>query len=130
MVRMEKFAVLLLIALGAAVPALHGQVQALPVAPGAVIATLSPQPGTWTEPGVAVNPLNPNQVVVVFQFTAQASYSDDGGRTWDLAKDVSPPQFKMSGDVSTVFDNKGHVILGCIAFDKLGTRGHEERHFP
>jgi len=120
MVRMEKFAVLLLIAL-AAVPSLDGQIKALPVAPGALIATVSPQPGNWTEPSVAVNPLRPNQVVVVFQFTAQASYSDDGGLTWHLAEAVSPPQFRMSGDVSTVFDNKGNVVLGFIAFDKLGT---------
>lgn len=27
----------------------------------------------------------------------------------------------MSGDVSVVFDNKGHALVGCIAFDKLGT---------
>jgi hypothetical protein len=27
----------------------------------------------------------------------------------------------MSGDVSVTFDNQGHAILGCIAFDKLGT---------
>ena len=93
----------------------------LPVAPGAQVTTLSAQPGTWSEPGVAVNPLNPQQVVTVFQYTAQASYSTDAGRTWTLAQGVTPPEYKMSGDVSVVFDNQGHAILGCIAFDKLGT---------
>lgn len=93
----------------------------LPPAPGAQVTTLSARPGTWSEPGVAVNPLNPNQVVTVFQYTAQASYSTDAGRTWTAAKGVTPPEYKMSGDVSVVFDNQGHAILGCIAFDKLGT---------
>ena len=95
--------------------------QQLPPAPGAQITTLSAQPGTWSEPGVAVNPLNPQQVVTVFQYTAQAGYSDDAGRTWHLAEGVTPPEYKMSGDVSVTFDNQGHAILGCIAFDKLGT---------
>ncbi|HEV2277384.1 MAG TPA: hypothetical protein VGS02_04370, partial [Acidobacteriaceae bacterium] len=40
--------------------------QQLPPAPGAQVTTLSAEPGTWSEPGVAVNPLNPQQVVVVF----------------------------------------------------------------
>jgi hypothetical protein len=94
--------------------------QQLPLAPGAQVTTLSAQPGTWSEPGIAVNPLNPRQVVAVFQYTAQASYSTDAGRTWTLASGVTPPEYKMSGDVSVMFDNKGHAILGCIAFDKLG----------
>lgn len=95
--------------------------QNLPVAPGAQVTTLSSQPGTWTEPGIAVNPLNPQDVVAVFQYTAQASYSTDAGRTWTLAQRVAPSNYKMSGDVSVVFDNKGHALVGCIAFDKLGT---------
>lgn len=94
--------------------------QDLPLAPGAAVTTLT-APGTWSEPGIAVNPLHPNQVVVVYQFTAHAAYSDDAGRTWKTGIDVAPPDFRMSGDVSTVFDNKGHALVGCIAFDKLGT---------
>ncbi|MGC2636676.1 MAG: sialidase family protein [Acidobacteriaceae bacterium] len=95
--------------------------QNLPPAPHAQVTTLSAQPGTWSEPGIAVNPLNPQDVVAVFQYTAQAGYSTDAGRTWTLAQGVAPPNYKMSGDVSVVFDNQGHVIVGCIAFDKLGT---------
>jgi len=95
--------------------------QSLPLAPGAQVTTLSAQPGTWSEPSVAVNPLNPRQVVTVFQYTAQAAYSEDAGHTWTLAQGVTPPEYRMSGDVSVVFDNQGHAILGCIAFDKLGT---------
>jgi hypothetical protein len=109
---------LVLVVLGFALPVFAQQ---LPVVPGAQVTTLSAQPGTWSEPGIAVNPLNPQQVVTVFQYTAQAGYSTDAGRTWTLASGVTPPEYKMSGDVSVVFDKKGHAILGCIAFDKLGT---------
>jgi hypothetical protein len=101
-----------------AIPALSQQ---MAPPPGAQVTTISAQPGTWSEPGVAVNPLNPDQVVTVFQFRAQAAYSTDAGRTWTLAQGVAPPDYHMSGDVSVTFDNKGHAILGCIAFDKLGT---------
>jgi hypothetical protein len=120
MVRMGKFPFALFVPALAAL-AIPATGQQLPPAPGAQITTLSAQPGTWSEPGVAVNPLNPQQVVTVFQYTAQAGYSDDAGRTWQLAEGVTPPEYKMSGDVSITFDNQGHAILGCIAFDKLGT---------
>jgi hypothetical protein len=92
----------------------------LPPAPGAVITDLTPQPGKYTEPGVAVNPGNPRQVLVVFQDNAQAAFSGNNGRTWQLAAGVTPKGYRVSGDVSTVFDNKGHAFLGCIAFDRLG----------
>jgi hypothetical protein len=108
------------LALAAVSFSLCGFAQQLPPAPGGQVTTLSAQPGTWSEPGIAVNPLNPQQVVAVFQYTAQAGYSTDAGRTWTLASGVTPPEYRMSGDVSVVFDNKGHAIMGCIAFDKLG----------
>lgn len=96
-------------------------VKPLPRAPGAAITNLTVKAGPYTEPGVAVNPLNPRQVVVVFQDNAQAAYSDDSGRTWHLAAGVTPRSYRVTGDVSTVFDNHGHAFLGCIAFDKLGS---------
>ncbi len=95
--------------------------QALPPAPGASIINLTPTPGGYSEPSVAVNPLDPRQVVAVFQVGAHAAYSDDGGRTWRLAEGVTPTEYHVSGDVSTVFDNKGHALLGFIAFDRLGS---------
>ncbi len=93
----------------------------LPMAPGASVTDLTPSPGPFSEPGVSVNPLNPKQVVVVFQVRAQAAFSEDAGRTWKLADGVTPKDYRVSGDVSTVFDNKGHAFMSCIAFDKLGT---------
>jgi hypothetical protein len=95
--------------------------QALPKAPGAEVVSLTPAPGPFTEPGIAVNPNNPQQVVAVFQNHARASYSEDAGRTWHAAEGVSSANYRVSGDVSTAFDNQGHAFICYIAFDKLGT---------
>lgn len=95
--------------------------QSLPKAPGAEVFTLSPGPGYFTEPSVAVNPNNPQQVVAVFQDNVHASYSQNAGRSWKAAEGVAPPNYRVSGDVSTTFDNQGHAFVCYIAFDKLGS---------
>ncbi len=95
--------------------------QTLPKAPGAEVFSLTPTPGPFTEPGIAVNPNNPQQVVAVFQNHAHASYSQDAGRTWHAAEGVASANYRVSGDVSTTFDNQGHAFICYIAFDKLGT---------
>jgi hypothetical protein len=94
--------------------------QTLPKAPHAQIFALTPT-GFFTEPGVAVNPANPQQVVAVFQDNAHAAYSHDAGRTWTVAEGVEPKDYRVSGDVSTAFDNQGHAFICYMAFDKLGT---------
>jgi hypothetical protein len=94
--------------------------QDLPKAPNAEVFTLTPTPGFFTEPGIAVNSGNPQQVVAVFQDNARAAYSDDAGHNWNV-EDVSPKNFRVSGDVSTTFDNQGHAFICYIAFDRLGT---------
>ena len=93
----------------------------LPKAPQAHVFTLTPTPGYFTEPGIAVNPQNPKQVVAVFQDNVHAAYSNDAGQTWQAAENVDPKNYKISGDVSTAFDNQGHAFVCYIAFDKLGT---------
>lgn len=98
---------------------LHGQ--DLPKVPQAHVYTLTPAPGYFTEPGVAVNHANPQQVVAVFQDNAHAAYSGDAGETWQVAEGVAPKNYRVSGDVSTAFDNQGHAFICYIAFDKLGT---------
>jgi Neuraminidase (sialidase) len=60
-------------------------------------------------------------VVGVFQDNVHAAYSQDAGHTWQLAKDVDPKNYRISGDVSATFDNQGHAFVCYIAFDKLGT---------
>jgi hypothetical protein len=97
------------------------QGQALPKAPGAEVFSLTPAPGYFTEPGIAIDPNQANQVVAVFQDNAHASYSEDKGQTWLPAQGVEPADYKVSGDVSAAFDNDGHAFICYMAFDKLGT---------
>ena len=95
--------------------------QDLPKAPQAQIFPTTPEVGPFTEPAIAVNPGNPQQVVGVFQDNVHASYSTDSGHTWKLAENVDPKNYRISGDVSVAFDNQGHAFVCYIAFDKLGT---------
>jgi hypothetical protein len=95
--------------------------QTLPKAPQAQVFTLTPKPGFFSEPGVAVNPENPQQVVAVFQDNASAAYSQDAGHSWTVAEGVAPKNYLVSGDVSTAFDNQGHAFISYMAFDKLGS---------
>lgn len=95
--------------------------QDLPKAPHAQVFPLTPTVGPFTEPAIAVNPTNPQQVVGVFQDNVHASYSQDAGHTWQLAENVDPKNYRVSGDVSVAFDNQGHAFVCYIAFDKLGT---------
>lgn len=97
------------------------QAQELPQAPHAQVFTLTPTVGPFTEPAIAVNPSNSQQVVAVFQDNVHASYSQDAGRTWQPAENVDPKNYRVSGDVSAAFDNQGHAFVCYIAFDKLGT---------
>ncbi|HEX7288495.1 MAG TPA: exo-alpha-sialidase [Candidatus Angelobacter sp.] len=104
--------------------AAHAQTPAtanLPKAPGAEIFSLTPAPGYFTEPGIAVNPRDPQQVVAVFQDNAHAAWSHDAGKSWRVAEGVEPPNYRVSGDVSAAFDNQGHAFICYMAFDKLGT---------
>ena len=64
--------------------------QALPKAPGAEVFTLTPAPGFFTEPAVAVDPNDAQHVLAVFQDNVHASYSQDAGRTWHAAEGVAP----------------------------------------
>ena len=98
---------------------LHGQ--ALPKAPASEVFTLTSAPGFFTEPAIAINPSDPQQVVAVFQSSVHASYSADAGHTWHAAEGVAPANYKVSGDVSAAYDKQGHAFVSYIAFDKLGT---------
>jgi hypothetical protein len=95
--------------------------QQLPPAPKIHVVDLTPKPGYFNEPSIAVNAKNPQQVAVAWQVNASAAYSKDGGQTWTVAEGTAPKDYKISGDVSISFDAAGHAILCYIAFDKLGT---------
>jgi hypothetical protein len=92
-----------------------------PQAPGARLFVLTQRAGPYNEPSIAVNPLNPSQIVAAFQEPAHVSYSWDGGRSWNPATGTAPPNYVVSGDVSVAYDKRGHALVCYIAFDKLGT---------
>jgi hypothetical protein len=104
--------------------------QEIPLAPHAQVVTVSPEGGHYSEPGIAINPRDPKQVVVVFQGgknvqgSATAAYSTDGGATFTLAHGTESADWKVLGDVTTTFDNAGNVYVCSIAFDKLGTSSY------
>ncbi len=95
--------------------------QGLPPPPGARVVTISPRPGFFNEPSVAIDPNNPSHIAAAFQSPATVSYSQDGGLNWQLAGGAAPNDYKVSGDVSIAYDILGHAVLCYIAFDKLGT---------
>src|SRR5271157_1378572 len=57
----------------------------LPMAPASEVNTITPQPGYFTEPSIAVNALDPSQVVTAYQDNAHVAYSRDSGKTWQIA---------------------------------------------
>ncbi len=93
-------------------------------APGVRVVSLTPEPGYFNEPSIAVNPRNPQQLVAAYQVPAHIAYSEDEGNTWSQASGVLPKNYKISGDVSITYDAQGHAILCYIAFDKLGTANY------
>src|SRR2546423_161015 len=102
-------------------PGFAGLSQTLPKAPNSQITTITPKPGFFTEPSIAINPANPQQVVAAYQDNAHIAYSVDAGRHWQLATGVESTRYRVSGDVSVTFDNEGRAYICYIAFDKLGT---------
>jgi len=118
--RYQRFAAVALAAIILNVPG-YLRAQVLPKAPHAQIFPLTPTVGPFTEPAIAVNPTNPQQIVGVFQDNVHASYSSDSGHTWQSAESVEPKNYRVSGDVSVAFDNQGHAFVCYIAFDKLGS---------
>ncbi|HTV53948.1 MAG TPA: sialidase family protein [Terriglobia bacterium] len=93
----------------------------LPPPPGAKVITLNAKPGYFTEPSIAVNVHDPSEVVAAFQDDAHIAYSRDGGRHWRIAAGVAPGDYRVSGDVSVAYDNRGRAFICYIAFDQLGT---------
>jgi hypothetical protein len=93
----------------------------LALAPGRRVVSLTPDPGGFNGPSIAINPGNPRQLVVGFGSKVSVSYSSDGGEHWAMAQGTAPADYRASGDVSITYDRQGHAILCFIAFDGAGS---------
>jgi hypothetical protein len=111
---------LALTALGATACAAAG-VEPLPPAPAAHVVTITPPGLTGAEPAIAVNPLNPQQVVGAAQ--RWAAYSTDGGHSFTPVR-VTGDDSPSLGDVSLAFDDKGGVFLAYLSIQKNGSQGY------
>lgn len=98
--------------------------QQLPPAPKTHLVDITPKPGYFNEPSIAVNSRNPQQVAVAWQINASVAYSQDGGQTWTSASGTAPGDYRVSGDVSITYDAAGRAVLCYIAFDKLGATNY------
>ena len=95
----------------------------LPRAPGARVSSIT-EPGSFTEPGIAIDPRDSRHAVGVYQNQANASWSTDGGATWTGAPGTAPPNYRVAGDVSVAIDRHGHTFLCYIAFDRTGVTSY------
>lgn len=93
----------------------------LPAAPGAHIVTITPPGLTGSEPAIAVNPRNPDQVVA--GAGRWAAWSVDGGKTFTPVQPAGE-NGRGGGDVSFAFDDKGQVFLSFLSIQKNGLPGY------
>ena len=100
-----------------------------PMVPQATVTTLT-KPGFFTEPGIAISPLDPHMVTAIYQDNVHVAFSNDAGANWSDVPDVAPPQWRVSGDVSVTYDNNGHAIASYMAFNRLGTDGYWAHDAP
>lgn len=91
------------------------------VVPGARVVTITPAGQTGSEPAIAVNPANPDQVVGVAPHWV--AYSSDGGRTFTPV-DMSGRGLPSIGDVSLAFDSNGQLYLSYLAIERNGLPGY------
>ena len=98
--------------------------QQLPSAPRVHLTDITPKPGFFNEPAIAVNPQSPEKLVVAWQINASAAYTLNGGQSWTIAEGTAPKDYRVSGDVSLAYDARGQAFLCYIAFDKLGATNY------
>jgi len=107
--------------LGVLTASVHVQAR-LPTAPGAHVVTITPPGQVGSEPAIAVNPNNPNQVVGAAG-GGWAAYSTDGGRTFTSVRPAGEDG-RSGGDVSLTFDDKGRLFLSFLSIQRNGLPGY------
>jgi hypothetical protein len=85
--------------------------------------TVSPANSRGNEPSIAVDPNNDSRVVAAFQ-PETIAYSTDSAQTFITAELPPVEGWRGGGDVSVAFDNKGHVYLATLHFDRLGSQSY------
>jgi hypothetical protein len=100
---------------------------ALATPPSAQVIPVTPAPGDFSEPSIAIDPNDPQKLVAAYQVNASVAYSRDGGKTWTIAEGTAATDYRRSGDVSVAYDDHGRAFLCYIAFDKLGTTNYWAR---
>jgi len=93
----------------------------LPAVPEAQVVTITPPGLTGAEPAIAVNPLDPRQVVGAAQ--RWAAYSTDGGRSFTPVRVLGEDSPSL-GDVSLAFDARGQVFLAYLSIQRNGLPGY------
>jgi hypothetical protein len=99
-------------------------------APGRRVIQLNAEPGRFNEPSMAINPLNPQQLVLSHQRQVTVASSADGGTSWESAQGIAPTDYAISSDSSITYDSKGTAILCLIAFDPIGTYNYLAHNAP
>ena len=95
--------------------------QAQVPAPGRKVVSVTPKSGAFNGPSIAINPSNPQQIVVAFGSSVTVDYSTDGGEHWATAEGTAVTNYRGAGDISITYDRRGHAILCFIAFDAAGS---------
>ena len=106
----------------------------LPRPPGARLVTLPREPGDKPqEVAVAVNPLDPRNVVASYHQAVgvgsdhhaglsvdlHVASSTDGGESWTFADDTTHERYLRSLDATVTFDLHGNAFLVYIGMDKM-----------
>jgi len=89
--------------------------------PAAHVVTITPPGQTGSEPAIAVNPNNPEQVVGVAG--PWAAYSTDGGRTFTAVRPAGE-NGRSGGDPSLTFDDKGQLFYSFLSIQRNGLPGY------
>src|ERR1700693_4654162 len=110
-----------LLTLLAVAPAQAADERELSPAPGHRVVSVTPDPGAFNGPSIAINPANAKQIVVAFGSRVTVDYSTDAGAHWATSQGTAPTNYRATGDISITYDRQGHAILCFIAFDAAGS---------